>query len=525
MTENLQNEFGQMNLDSYDGTEPYIFVSYSHADTEKVYQILKIIDKEKYRFWFDDTMEIGEDFREELRSRIENCTAFLLFISNTSMQSKYCGMEIITAYKHDKKIYPVYLDETVEIPAPLKMILENLQHLKSQANEKYIYKLISGLPIETMRSLQTEDDVLVKCKDGSTSITIPSGIRAIGQNAFKNCESLEKIELGNEVEVIHREAFRGCKSLQTLHLPTNVHKVGESAFRDCVSIKSLVVDCDDLELGERSFENCASLSEITLKSSITELYGGVFNSCKSLEYIELPSELTILGESAFADCAKLKEITIPEPVTKIDDMAFNGCLDLQKVKLNSNLNKIGKNAFKDCQSLSEIYIPQKVNNIGVGVFRGCSGLKSVVVDAKNKFYKTVDNVLFNKNKSSLICYAVNDGKSSYEIPDSVMLICDWAFYNSDLQHIVIPDSVTEIGEGAFCNCTALKELVLPDSVTRIDDSAFRGCSALKKFVIPDSVVEFGWGILSGCDKVTVVCSEGSSAAKYCEMKGIKHTTK
>ena len=42
MTENLQNEFVQMNLDSYDGTEPYIFVSYSHADTEKVYQILKI---------------------------------------------------------------------------------------------------------------------------------------------------------------------------------------------------------------------------------------------------------------------------------------------------------------------------------------------------------------------------------------------------------------------------------------------------------------------------------------------------
>jgi hypothetical protein len=96
-----------MDLNSYEGTEPYIFISYSHADTDSVYKILKVIDKEKYRFWYDDTMEIGEDFREELRSRIENCSAFLLFISETALNSKYCGMEIITAYKY-KVIYPRY---------------------------------------------------------------------------------------------------------------------------------------------------------------------------------------------------------------------------------------------------------------------------------------------------------------------------------------------------------------------------------------------------------------------------------
>ncbi len=525
MVENLNKEITQLNLDSYDGNEPYIFVSYSHADTKEVYKILKIIEKEKYRFWYDDTMEIGEDFREELRSRIVNCSAFLIFISDASMASKYCGMEIITAYKYDKKIYPVYLNESVQIPAPLKMILENLQHLKNQNDEKYIYKLISGLPIETMRSLQTEGDVLVKCKDGSTSLAIPSGVRIIGNNAFKNCESLEKIDFGQEVAQINKEAFRGCKSLKSVYLPSNIKKVGESAFRDCVSLKSLTVVGDGLEISERCFENCASLKNIELENSITELYSGVFNSCKSLETIKLPEKLTILGESAFADCAQLKEIVIPDPVTKIDDMVFSGCLNLQTIKLNSDLNKIGKNAFKDCQSLLDIYIPQKVNNIGYGVFRGCTSLRSVEVDSKNKFFKTVNNVLFNKNKSSLISYAVNDGEDFYEIPDSVMLICDWAFYGSNLKHIIIPDSVTEIGEGAFCNCTELEELVLPDSIIRIDDSAFRGCSSLKRFVIPDSVIEYGWGMLSGCNNVTVVCNNNSPAAKYCESKGIPYTTK
>ena len=196
-----------MGLVSYEGNEPYKFISYSHVDTDIVYKILKLIDREKYRFWYDDEMEIGEDFREELRSRIENCSAVLLFLSEASLQSKYCGMEIITAYKYNKKIYPVYLNDDIVIPPALKMVLENLQHVKgiNTTNEKYLNKLISGLPIETMKSLEVEGDVLIKCKDGSTSLTAPSGVKVIGEGAFKNCEKLEKLDFGEEVEVLQKE--------------------------------------------------------------------------------------------------------------------------------------------------------------------------------------------------------------------------------------------------------------------------------------------------------------------------------
>ncbi len=216
-------------------------------------------------------MEIGEDFREELRSRIENCSAFLLFLSNEALLSKYCGMEIITAHKYDKRIYPVYLSDDVVIPAPLKMILENLQHvsgISKQNTDKYISKLIQSLPIETMRNLQTENDVLTHCKDGSTSIAVPSGIRVIGEGAFKNCDKLEDIDFGTEVEILNKEAFRGCKSLKEIRLAKNIRKVDESAFRDCINAKSLSVECGKIELGERAFENCASLSEIELCDDI-----------------------------------------------------------------------------------------------------------------------------------------------------------------------------------------------------------------------------------------------------------------
>ena len=118
-------------------------------------------------------------------------------------------MEIITAYKYNKKIYPVFLSDDIEIPASLKMILENLQHVKgvNVSSDKYIYKLISGLPIETMKSLETDGDVLTKCKDGSTSLTIPTGVKVIGEGAFKNCEKLEKLDFGNEVEVLQTKSL------------------------------------------------------------------------------------------------------------------------------------------------------------------------------------------------------------------------------------------------------------------------------------------------------------------------------
>ncbi|MBO5925584.1 MAG: leucine-rich repeat protein [Clostridia bacterium] len=520
-----QDDFVKMDLNSYEGNEPYIFISYSHRDSQEVYRILKMIDREKFRFWYDDTMEIGEDFREELRVRIENCSAFLLFLSNSALQSKYCGMEIITAYKNNKKIYPIYLSDDVEIPPALKMILENLQHVKgvNAGSDKYIQKLISGLPIETMRSLEVEDGVLLKCKDGSNHLSVPSGVKVIGEGAFKNCVKLEKLDIGDEVQELRKEACRGCKELEYVYLPQNVRKVGESAFRDCISLTKLVVENDDIELGERAFENCANLVDVSLNDEMTEIYGGVFNSCKALVDIKLPKKLTILGESSFADCASLKSIDIPQFVTKIDDMVFNGCVELENIDMKNNITKIGKNAFKDCKSLKSITIPMSVTNIGSGPFRGCGKLESILVDPKNKWFKSLDGVLFNKNKSTLICYPCQIDATTYEVPDSVTVISDWAFCEcSHLQSVTIPDSVVEIGEGAFYACTSIEEIVLPDSVNKIDDTAFRGCTSLKKVVIPDSVHDFGWGLFNGCEGVTIVCSDNSDAARYCDIRDIPH---
>jgi len=531
-SKNSEEQFPSMQtkFEAYTGNEPYLFVSYSHRDTEQVYRILDALHDRKFRIWYDDCCENGNDFRDELRRRIEGSSGIILFVSQHSMSSPFCGMEIIVARENGKKLYPIYLEDDTVVPPAFEMLLSNTHHSTADNMDKLIKSMVRDLPAEAMDRLTLENDKLRKCEDNGSSIDVDEGVRIICSGAFKNRKALRNIKLPDSLEEIEAEAFRGCNNLEKMHIPKKTIRVGESAFRDCISIKKLVVDNDCIKIGERAFENCASLENVQLPDGLTELYGGVFNSCKNLKAINLPSHLTIIGENAFSDCVGLTDVVIPETVTKIDDLVFNGCVNLSSIELPNGLRKIGKSAFKNCKSLTKVNIPASVISICDAPFRGCENMKSIRVEPKNMQYKSEPNkrdgndyVLFNKNKSILITYPANSREVQYDIPDSVTVISDWAFCDSKkLNRVTMPDSVQEIGEGAFCNCVLLDEIEIPDSVVKIDDCAFRGCTSLDTVIIPDSVKDMGWGVFDGCEEnVVVYCNEGSVAQKYCRRNGIK----
>lgn len=528
----LKEEFPliQTKFEAYTGPEPYLFISYSHRDTAKVYPILDALHDKKYRIWYDESCENGNDFRDELRQRIERCSAVILFVSNASMNSPFCGMEIIVARENKKRLFPIYLENAAAVPPAFEILLANTHHSTAENMDRLVKTMIRDLPAEAMDRLTLCEGRLEKCEDNGTSIDVDEGVRVICTGAFKSRRQLHTITLPESLEEIESEAFRGCGNLEGMHIPQKTVRIGESAFRDCVNLKTLTIENNSIKIGERAFENCATLQEIKLPDGLTELYGGIFNSCKSLKTITLPSHLTIIGENAFSDCVGLEKIVIPPSVTKIDDQVFNGCINLSSVELPVGLRKIGKSAFKSCKSLTSVTIPTSVISISDAPFRGCENMKSIKVEPKNMYYKSEPNkrdgndyVLFNKNKSVLIAYPANSREVQYDIPDSVTAISDWAFCDSKkLNRITMPDSVIEIGEGAFCNCSLLDEIEIPDSVTKIDDCVFRGCISLDTVIIPDSVIDMGWGIFDGCeDKVVVYCNEGSYAQMYCLRNGIR----
>ena len=516
-------------FEAYNGTEPFLFISYSHKDTEKVYETLDMLHDKKYRIWYDESCETGNDFRQELRDRIERCEAVILFVSEASMTSPFCGMEIIVARENQKRIFPIYLDDA-KVPPAFEILLANTHHGSISNMPKLIKALVRDLPAEAMDRLTVVDDRLTKCEDNGTEIEVDDGVRVIGQGAFKNRSSLKSVTLPASIEVIEEDGFRACSKLLEMDIPEKTSAIGQSAFRDCVELRKLVIRNGLIKIGERAFENCARLSEISLPDDLSEIYGSVFNGCKSLKEIDLPSNLTVIGETAFADCVALEKIVLPDSMLKIDDLVFSGCTGLKQVVFPNGIKKIGKAAFKNCTSLTQIDLPASLIYISTDVFRGCESLRTIRIDPKNKHYKSepnkregTDHVLFNKSKSMIVAYPAASREVQYDIPDSVTQISDWTFSEcKKLNRISIPDSVEGIGEGAFCNCVLLDELEIPDSVTFIDDCCFRGCSSLEKIVIPSSVTELGWGIFDGCNENLVVyCDEGSAVQAYCLRNKIK----
>lgn len=130
-------------------------------------------------------------------------------------------------------------------------------------------------------------------------------------------------------------------------------------------------------------------------------------------------------------------------------------------------------------------------------FGGChADLKN---ESKALIYE--HNVLFNKDKTTIISYRAKD--ANYVIPDSVTGIGDGAFLEcNSLTSIIIPDSVTSIGYSTFSECKSLTNINIPDSVTSIGDFAFSGCDSLTSINIPNGVTNIGQGAFKNCGSLS-----------------------
>ena len=167
----------------------------------------------------------------------------------------------------------------------------------------------------------------------------------------------------------------------------------------------------------------------------------------------------------------------------------NGDLNIPELITNEGINysitSIGERAFFDCDELTSVTIPKSVTSIGTQAFLGCVKLLAINVADDNQIYTSIDGVLFNKDKTKLICFSY--GKTgSYTIPNTVKTIQPWAFENCGLESITIPNSVTNIGKSAFCKCVNLTSINFPTSVKSIYEYTFYGCSKLT-ITIPEGV--------------------------------------
>ena len=256
-----------------------------------------------------------------------------------------------------------------------------------------------------------------------------------------------------------------------------------------------------------------SPANLVLSEGITYIGNTAFERMNFTGSLTLPESLTSIGRDAFENCHGFTgSLVLPEGLTSIDTAAFfycngfTGSLDLPK-----KLTSIGWGAFMGCSGLTSVTIPASVKEISRAAFSGCSSLSSIVVNG-NTAYDSVDDVLFNKDHTLLLCYPAGKEGTSYAVPESVTEIWAYAFSGcKDLASVTIPEGVTYIDTGSFESCSSLTSMKIPDSVTSILYGAFRNCSSLTSVTIPWRMTKIEAQAFSGCGKLTDVYYTGSQA--------------
>ena len=389
-----------------------------------------------------------------------------------------------------------------------------------------------------------------------TEIIMSDNVIEIGGSAFSGCKALTEIKIGDNVTKINYQALYGCSGLKKLTIGKKLSEIGEAAFSGCVALENIVVtdnerffssgncliekqsqtlilgcessvipsDNSVTKIGNNAFSGCVGLTNIEIPDSVTTVYPDAFGGCTSLKSIDLPS-VTEIGIRAFAGCTSLESVTLSNALKTVAQSAFVECKSLKEINFPDSVTKIGDQAFEKCTSLISVTIGGGLSEIGTRAFAETVSLEKIIVSVNNAKYIGEGNCLIEKQSKILVL-----GCRSSDIPseNSVTEIGESAFYNcSDLSIVIIPDSVTKIGkraffgcsslskviggnglkavgEAAFETCAALTDITLKDGLTTIGRLAFRDCESLTSISIPNSVTELGGLAFKGCKNLEEV---------------------
>ena len=371
-----------------------------------------------------------------------------------------------------------------------------------------------------------------------TELAVPDGCGRIGNYAFYQNPSIERVILPESVSDIGSNAFCGCSRLREVVISGSGgtaaegdHSIGSQAFASCPSLSVIELPQAVTHIGDDAFYSSATNSsvgggdsEVTIWSSTSYESGGGTGAV-----IEIPAAVSSLGESVFYDsgfseivfagdliteipdhtfayCASLTSVTLPQSITAIGDSAFSYCEGLAAVSLPDGVTGIGERAFSGCESLSGISLPGSVTSIGDDAFADCTGLVTAGPAGGGYDYE------FGWT-DAIPAYAFSGCESmlSAVLPESVTEIGDHAFSGCyDIVSVNIPAGVKRIGESAFSDCYELTGISLPDGLTEIGSRAFMECYGLTAIEIPGTASVGGYAFY-GCGSIeSIVLGEGVS---------------
>ena len=509
-------------------------------------------------------------------SAFAGCSALKTVIFSTSMERiendafANCGFEILTIPENVK-----YIGEgafaacsslvTVTLPQNAEFIGEyafsgctKLEAVEIPENVKYIGKgaFYSCINLNSVTLYFTGSDA-----NGTDSsnfgwlfaddyASVPSlksltvlGNAPIVAGAFKDCTTIESVSISSDITEIGAEAFSGCTSLKAVYIESIV---------DWCSISFTDHYSNPLYYAENLYVNNELVTELVIPEGITSIGFAAFNGCTSITSVIIPSTVEAIETAAFKGCTALTEITLPDTVTVLASLAFANCESLKSVTLSTNITELAPYVFSGCTSLILVSIPASVTSISETAFIGCQKLAEVTVDADNTVYVSYYGIVYTAIDKA-IYFIPHSIAGKVELIDGITEIKTGTFLNyPHIDYLVVPKSVTKIGEAAFAGCTTLKSITLPFigqsldctentafsyvfgtvpatlrtvtilAGTKVADEAFKNCEHITTVNLPEGITTIGKEAFANCmDLATItlpksVTSIGDDAFIECK---------
>ncbi len=347
-----------------------------------------------------------------------------------------------------------------------------------------------------------------------TSVTIPNSVTSIGKEAFVDCVNLTKVNYLGTVDEWIEIDFEGYHSnpfyyaddlyingeLLTNVIITTADSIMDDAFSGCQSIKSVEIGNSVTSIGSGAFEGCSALKSVTIPNSVTSIGHSAFSYCSGLTSVTIPNSVTSIKQEAFSGCSALTSVAIPNSVTSIGMGAFKGCSGLTSVSIGNSVTYISSDVFYNCSGLTSIVWNAK-------------NYQDFEDERSSPFFEISSQIIsfiFGDDVEHIpayLCYDMNNLKELV-IPNDVTSIGNYAFHTAGLYNV---ESIWDNGVFYVSNylVRAKKNKMvgtysIKEGTKVILGDAFDGCELLSSIIIPNSVSSIGSGAFERCIGLTKV---------------------
>ena len=487
----------------YEGSEPYIFLSYAHKNTEDVMPIFEGLSDNGFRVWYDAGIEAGTEWPEYIAEHLESAGCLIAFMTSAFMDSSNCRQELNFAMELNIPILVIYLED-IKLTAGMRMRLGLTQAMyktRHDSEESFFQALYAAkllTPCRSAQNIPTKIDSSNMPQKSSVSSELPT----LNQTVVTKEAPIEKAPAKQAAPKKTAPAPKqtASASKQTTSAPKQATKQSPKqtpSVKYSVGLKFKKLQngtftvagpgsCKDkdliippttpdggrvTEIERESFKNQQELTSVVIPEGVTTIGNSAFWSCTGLVSVTIPDSVKTIESYAFIFCGNISRLVLPSGVERIENSAFSHCKGLVSLQLPEGLKYLGGVAFENCDQLESVTIPTSLTAMVDNPFANNPAMHTISVAAGNPVYYSENNCVMEKASKKLVIGL----KTSY-IPQNVTAIGDKAFYFCrELDSVTIPRTVTVIGKDAFCGCSGLATITIPGSVKTLEDGAFGYC--------------------------------------------------